>query len=191
MEQNDYQYSLCLLDDAILFNEDGWAELAIEISSLTTDDIELYSGQEDQITLAARVLGADANRKLLEPKVQDGEFRTESDYRILKSGEKCVSLVKVFVDLTNHENFVLEFDLVKERNFWFGDAGMTAPLQVPLERRAYITSKKDVGINNYASLMEKLKENKNKEYEKREERSEMIIFSLLNSLKKIAEKEAV
>ena len=74
MEQNDYQYSLCLLDDAILFNEDGWAELAIEISSLTTDDIELYSGQEDQITLAARVLGADANRKLLEPKVQDGEL---------------------------------------------------------------------------------------------------------------------
>lgn len=184
-----YDFSVSLISDSVLFNEDGWAELDIEVSVTCEDGLELYSADEKQTKVGVKVYVADNNGDILEPKELIGEFRAEGKKQNLKNGEKTIIRLPVFIDTKSNKNHVLEIDLVKEHSYWFSDAGLTMPNIVCVKKQLYISSENIVQNNSVDSLLDKLRDQQISDYQKREERSEIIIFSLLNSLKKLSAQE--
>lgn len=184
-----YNFSVKLINESVLFNEDGWAELDIEVGVTGDDGLDIYSAEDNQTRVGVRVYVADNNGDMLEPKELVSEFRAEGKHHSLKNGEKTKVSVPVFIDTKSNRNHVLVIDLVKEHSYWFNDAGLTMPNIVRVKKQLYISSENVIQNSSIDSLVDKLRDHQILEYQKREERSEVIIFSLLNSLKKMTVQE--
>ena len=76
------------------------------------------------------------------------------------------------------------FDMVRERKYWLSELGFCNPVSIKIENRQILNgANQELGtkqLKNYIAL--------NEELIKKEKKNEIIILSLLNSLKKLSEK---
>lgn len=189
LENKIRNISLCVLNDYVLFDEGGTAVLDVEVTQTEGDSLNLYSGESEQVVVGARLFIITVAENGKEKKQIVGEFRAEGTGQYINTGDKKVFKLTVHVNVDMTDNVFLEIDLVKENKYWFNDAGFTSLNRIPVRKQFYISSGVDARKQLSPFNMADYRDEELKQYQKREEKSEVIIFSLLNSLKRISNSE--